>query len=303
MRATVANIFFYNLVSLDRSTKNCILPAYPYLVPAAVNYMDSLGAVVACGGLDYDAGDIVSECFSFDGSNWTPLPDSIHKHEAFSSSNLITDKGWWLAGPLADYDYYISYDEWTSEIFTGEEWIEGPQHPANYSAFSCIASVNSTHSLLTGGAPANYDQIEGDPTLTTSWLFDWTAGVWTETGNLNERRALHGCALLEGQGVLVAGGVNGRDSGDSIYSVELYDPESGTWSLQPGLPQDTDPSSIVLLRWNKTVVALLYDQTEVYQRREDGTWTALQGVGLDEEFEGSYNKAAMVPDDFAPGCN
>ena len=63
-------------VSLENSVENCELPIYPGASshPAAVNYMDSLGAVVACGTEDLDD---ASKCWAYaDGNDWTALPDA-----------------------------------------------------------------------------------------------------------------------------------------------------------------------------------------------------------------------------------
>ena len=205
-------------MSLDNTAENCRIEDYPDNIhyPAAVNYMESLGAVVACGGMELADS---SRCWAFDGSSWTPLPDSTQRHcyADGHSYSLIVDKGIWVTGTLQTGDYYCS-DEWTSEIYTGESWIPGPQHPENSSTYSCLAEVNSTHSLLTGGKPS----------LRSSWLYNWTSGAWTETNQLNEGRYKHGCVVQEGQGVLVAGGYNGND----VFSVELYDPQTGNESAR-----------------------------------------------------------------------
>ena len=218
--------------------KNCILPAYPGSshYPAAVNFIESLGAVVACGGLDLADS---SRCWTYDGSRWTPLPDSSQHHCHFNTPSIIKDQGWWVAGRLQTDYSSCSYSEWTSEIYTGEEWIPGPQHPTGFSQYFCLVNVNSTHTLIAGGYPTDE----------ASWLYDWTAGAWDQTGNLTEGRFRHGCAVLDGQGVLVAGGYYDRP----LYSVELYDPETGIWTLQPSLPQDIDPQHLVLLSVEESV--------------------------------------------------
>ena len=37
----------------------------------------------------------------------------------------------------------------------------------------CLVNVNSTHTLYTGGYPANVE----------SWLYDWSTEAWTKTGD------------------------------------------------------------------------------------------------------------------------
>ena len=218
-------------MSLDNAAENCRLPDYPESIkhPAAVNYMESIGAVVACGGENLaDA----SKCFAYDGSSWTPLPASTQKHCSYDSPNLMVDQGWLLTGRLQTDDGICS-SVWTSEIFTGKEWI--PQHPAGHSSYSCLVKLNSSKSMYTGG----------DPTYSESWIYDWDLQQWEEAPVLNEGRDKHGCAVLEGQGVLVAGGLNG----DNIYSVELFDPATGVWTRQPSLPGRGSPRNFVLEKY------------------------------------------------------
>ena len=157
-------------MSLADKVENCILPPYPGSSqrPAAVNYMDSLGSVVACGG-----GELAdsSKCWAYNGSNWTPLPDSTQQHCTTDSPNAIVGQGWywWLTGELQS-DSGCS-NEWTSEIFIGDAWVPGPQHPNGLSRYYCLVNLNSTHTLYTGGYY---------PTFTESWLYDWTAEAWTK---------------------------------------------------------------------------------------------------------------------------
>ena len=271
-------------MSLDNAAANCDLLRWngPSHYPAVVNYMDSLGAVVACGGRHPSDADY---CSAYDGSEWIRLSKSLQQHCNSGSNSLITDKGLWITGSLQDWNGCLPL-QWTSTIFSGLKWMEGPLPPKSAGG-SCPAMVNSTHSVLTGG----------DPSMTKTWLYDWTADTWTESGELNEGRYGHSCAELEGQGVLVVGGTNG----DNVFSVELYDPETGVWTPQPSLPQDIDPVGITLLPFAGSVIALFNGDDHVYQRAEDGTWSALEGVLLPDPFA-VIDKITLAPDDFANGC-
>ena len=248
--------------------------------------METIDAVVACGGR-YLADAF--KCWKFDGSVWTALPDSSQHHCYYDSVNTIVDEGWWVAGRVGNGSFCS--DDWVSDVFNGEEWIPGPQHPTGRSQQSCLVQLNSTQSLYTGG----------DPTFTASWLFDWSTGVWTQSGDLNVERHEHGCAVLEDQKVLVAGGSN--HDNDYVFSVELYDPETGEWTPQPSLPRDIVPGSLALFPWYGSVIALSKNTNHVYQRTMDGNWTAMEGVFLPETFDGyEYDKAVIVPHEFAYGC-
>ena len=275
-------------MSLDNTAENCELEDFPgsSQYPTVLNYMDSLALVVACGG-EYlsDA----SKCWAFDGSSWTPLPNSTQHHCWHDTNILSVDQGWWVTGHLQTDNWSCSDSEWTSEIFTGDEWVQGPQHPTGYSVDSCLVQLNSTHTLYAGGYP----------TWSESWLYDWAGEIWTESGKLNGERYNHGCAVLKGEGVLLAGGFkNGYD-----YSVELYDTKTGIWTLQPSLPRDINPLAPTLLNWDGAMIALFYDTDQVYQRAGNGTWSALQGAVLPSTFHGyDSDGAVLVPDDFVVRC-
>ena len=229
-------------------------------------------------------------CFAFNGSSWTTLQHPTQQYCWLGSFSVLVKQGLWVTGPLPTNGLQCSESEWVSEVYNGEGWIQGPQHPNGGSAGSCWVTVNSTHTLYTGGSP----------TFTESWLYDWTAGEWSPTGNLNEGRAFHGCAALEGQGVLVAGGFNATVE-NGFNSVELWNPVTGIWTMQPSFPQDI--VALQLLSTGEGSVLALTDGTDkVYQRAEDGTWGALEGVVLPKASSLYLTWGTLVPDDFAPGC-
>ena len=94
-------------------------------VPAAVHYLESIGKVVACGGL---ALDDPTKCFAFDGASWSPLPDSTQNHCFIDTPNLSVGQGWWLSGLTQVDTEGLCSSDWTSEILTEEGWVPGPQH-------------------------------------------------------------------------------------------------------------------------------------------------------------------------------
>ena len=270
------------LVSLDNKEENCILPSLPEAVglTATSSYMDSIGAVVVCGLL----------CYAFNGTSWILLEYFTQEHCWLGSFSVVVEQGLWVMGPLASDGLGCSETGWASEVYAGGEgWIQGPQHPNDFSLFSCLVNVNSTHTLYTGG----------NPTFTESWLYDWTAGEWSPTGNLNQGRNVHGCAVLEGQGVLVAGGQDINTN--NLNSAELWNPETGIWTLQPSFPQDIIVG-LLLSTGDESLLALAYETDKIYQRAKDGTWSALNGVFLPGAFEFGITGASLVADDFAAGC-
>ena len=277
-------------MSLDGAHDNCQLPAYPVPYPSAVTY--NHGSIIACGGF----GEInAAKCWSYNGNVWSPLPNTVQRHCGWSI-NAPVDGGWWVSGRPQFGRGGACEPKWSSEIFDGERWLDGPglfnqQNDKKTSeGFVCIVNLNSSHSLFVGGSYASYS--------TGEWLYDRNEDKWTETGNLKHKRRNYGCISLGSKGVLVVGGDN-QVSGH-LYSVELYDPVTGTWSEQPDRLRTSRP---LLLNWNGIPLALLKDQNNIYQRGDDGVWLELQGITLPENFnEHTLDRAILVPDHFVAEC-
>ena len=192
--------------------------------------METTGLVVACGGggEKWDS----SSCFSYNGTYWIQLdPSNPNPSTCYvDSPNLVSEYGWWVTGRRQTGNTTCSDSMMTSEkvLFTGEVWKDGPSLSDGLSEYSCLVQVNSTHSFAAGVTP---DTVASEKT----WLFNWETDTWEMTDPLIESRYWHGCAELKGKGVLVAGGYADFSP---VFSVELFDPQTGSWTPQPGLPQD-----------------------------------------------------------------
>jgi hypothetical protein len=90
-------------------------------------------------------------------------------------------------------------------------------------------------------------------------LYDPTTGTWSITGSLHQRRANHSSTLLPDGRVLVAGGTNQIFSPpasptESLRSSELYDPNTGTWSVTGNLNVARDYHTATILRNGNVLV-------------------------------------------------
>ena len=82
--------------------------------------MTKTAQVLACGGQNPND---TSSCWAYDGTGWMAMPDSMEHHCYGDSPNLMVDEGWWVTGPSQE-DLSGCTQTWTSEIFTGEHWIQ-----------------------------------------------------------------------------------------------------------------------------------------------------------------------------------
>ena len=237
---------------------------------------------MACGTHELEDAD---RCWRFNGSSWSPMPNSNQAHCRADTSNIMVNGSWWVIGKLqSGYDYCS--DTTTSEVFTEHNtWIPGPTFPGDeYPALPCLVNLNTTHTMMIGGYPARRD----------AWLYNWRTQEWTRTGSLIQGRRHHGCLSLDDKGVLVVGGGYGRN----VYTVELYNPAQGTWSSQPNLPRYIDPIAPILFNWNAQVLALFRGKDRIYkQSKDDGKWREFNVGRLPKLFGGlPLDKAVLVPD-------
>ena len=153
--------------------------------------------------------------------------------------------------------------------------------------------------------------IGGDLTFSNAYLYDRITGVWTETGTLNTGRFRHSCVNIEGEGVLALGGyqhgVWNKEKGYyetiDVFTVELYNPLTGTWSVQPDMPRDINPGHPKLFNDAGSMIALFKNEDKVYKRTQDGEWKVLEGVQLHQTFGGfDKDKTVLVPDNFISSC-
>ena len=85
--------------------------------------------------------------------------------------------------------------------------------------------------------------------------------------------------------------------------MELYDPETGTWTRQPNLPQDIIyPGLPYMIPFEQTILALFGEEKQIYQRAENGTWHVREGAVLPQPQFLSWYSATLVPEEFVNGC-
>ncbi len=127
-----------------------------------------------------------------------------------------------------------------------------------------VLIVGGNQSVSFDATPQNRDPVSGifDPhakytSTATAEIFDPATGTFTLTGSLSEARAMHAAILLPTGKVLIVGGT--QEFGDGRYtwpnSIELFDPESGTFSVLDYLDYGLSRPSLVLLNTGDVFMA------------------------------------------------
>jgi len=110
-------------------------------------------------------------------------------------------------------------------------------------------------------------------------LYDPASGTWSVTGRLlntgGAGRIMHTATLLQNGKVLVVGGIDGDDFEVSFSSAELYNPDTGTWSVAGSLSTTRALHTATLLQNGKVLVvggSTASDSAELYDPATD-TWS------------------------------
>ena len=135
--------------------------------------------------------------------------------------------------------------------------------------------------LVAGGTT----RFEG-PDLSSAELYDPDTGTWTVTGSMSEARVRPTATLLANGKVLVAGGSTGSPGGTALSSAELYDPDTGRWTVTGSMSEARAAHTATLLADGHVLVvggsgffaaAGVIASAELYDPGT-GKWTATGGM-------------------------
>jgi hypothetical protein len=188
-----------------------------------------------------------AELYDPASGTWTATGNMVTGH-LWETATLLPDGRVLVAGgnynPLVDPVSAELYDP-TSGTWTATGGMVAAR------IFHTATLLPDGRVLVAGGAAA----IDGKTRLATAELYDPASGTWSATRNMNVARGNSSQAftatLLSDGRVLVAGGdVNGH----MLASAELYDPNSGTWTLAGSMKDGRQDQTATLLRDGRVLV-------------------------------------------------
>ena len=120
-----------------------------------------------------------------------------------------------------------------------------------------VPRTGHTATLLADGRV----RIAGGSDFARAELYDAVTGTFTLTGSMIMPRNSHTATLLRDGRVLIAGGVNWTGISGWVYSAELYDPLTGTFSATgnmhnsgANIASGTLPDGTVLISVPKSII-------------------------------------------------
>jgi serpin B len=196
------------------------------------------------------------------------------------SDNICTPGAAWDESAAAE-----TFDPATG-IWSATESLNAPRD-----GFVAVA-LDDGRVLVTGGV-TSVEPGEGVfGAYSSTKLYDPQAGTWTATSLLSVARYAPAAALLHDGRVLVAGGTYMDSStGGELASTEIYDPESGEWTLTGDLSAARTRAQAVTLADGRVLVVggsgphgdnAGFARAEIYDP-ETGTWAPAGALALPRE--------------------
>jgi hypothetical protein len=200
------------------------------------------GEVLVAGGFGYPSSVLAStELYDPATGNWR-VGASLNRPRSQHTATQLTDGRVLVAGGPDN----------TTEIYdpaSGAWTITGNLNVRR--SFSPAAVLLKNGKVLIAGGFAS---DVGD-TTTSAEIYDPAVGTWTVTGSMHVPRYRHTLTRLQDGRVLVVGGTYDDFFGYRTNGAELYDPETGTWTMIASLPNGLDGHTATLLPSGKVLIS------------------------------------------------
>ncbi len=218
-------------------------PAASLLEPRQEIYADvANGRIYVAGGISADGGVLSSaERYDPEVGRWTalaPLPVPRH-HIAIVASK---DKLYGLGGFSGTWPNWQAQSDVFVYNLAGNSWSQAPPMPTPRGEH--VSAVVDGRIYVIGGrkrktpsAKTFFDHVDTD----FNQAFDTTTGEWTERAAMPTARNSHAAAVIDGKIYVVGGRRNivsagGRMVLENLDVLEVYSPETDTWSTRQPMP-------------------------------------------------------------------
>ena len=116
-------------------------------------------------------------------------------------------------------------------FFPSQEEFAGAIPMRQYRAYHTATLLYDGTVLITGGLTSVDGGLPPSGSTNTAEIYDPETFSFTPTGNMNYARRNHTATLLPNGKVLITGGISNAASNDVQNTAEIYDPQTGTFSV------------------------------------------------------------------------
>lgn len=219
-----------SVITFNSSNSNQeAIPDYPLDVIRATGQLIK-GQPTICGGM-LSSGQVTNKCHFYDReiNSWNGT-FAMKSPRSGSGSVLNSFGDFWVLGGLGsskivDTTEHLEVNA-TNWKLAGEMKRSIAQH--------CVVTLNDTNVMVIGGTQLEHD-VQDDLKFKHVYLSDWLGHSWQELEPLSVPRFGHSCGLFTlangTQVVVVAGGQTGNHMSSQIRHVEIFNTETGHWTV------------------------------------------------------------------------
>lgn len=220
--------------------------SYARYYPTATTLAD--GSVLVCAGLQSQGGAhaTIPELYDPSTNSWVSLPNANRQQPLYPYMFVLPNGSLIDAGP--GQTRLLDPATWTWGATIGDPlfWPYAP--PPSPPGHAGSAVMYEPGKIMRCGGR--------DPAVATTWTLDASGASvpsnWLGAESMNIARRNHNLVVLPDGKVLAVGGNTTGPTGGPVREAEIFDPASGTWTLQPPLAQFHE-------RWYHSTAMLLPD--------------------------------------------